>query len=68
MAFALFAHYFACGKNLVPGIRLSKELAAQGIATLIMHVPDDAVMPLANAGKIYFALSHPKSFISLAGA
>lgn len=39
----------------------------EGIATLIMHSPADDVVPLENAGKIYSALRHPKSFISLAG-
>jgi len=40
----------------------------QGTATLIMHSPDDDTVPLSNAGHIYSALPHPKSFISLAGA
>lgn len=40
----------------------------QGIETLIMHSPTDATVPLENAGKIYSALHHPKSFVSLSGA
>ncbi len=39
-----------------------------GIETLIMHSPDDTTVPLENAGNIYSALHHPKSFISLTGA
>lgn len=40
----------------------------QGVETLIMHSPTDETVPLENAGKIYSALHHPKSFISLSGA
>ena len=39
-----------------------------GVETLIMHSPTDEIVPLENAGKIYSALHHPKSFISLSGA
>jgi esterase/lipase len=45
------------------------ELAKlQSVNVLIMHSPDDQIVPLDNAGKIYSALHHPKSFISLSGA
>jgi len=40
----------------------------KGIEKLILHSPEDTTVPLENAGDIYSALSHPKSFISLAGA
>ncbi|MFD2256792.1 alpha/beta fold hydrolase [Luteolibacter algae] len=35
---------------------------------LIMHAPSDDTVALENAGKIYSALKHPKSFVSLSGA
>ncbi len=40
----------------------------KGIHVLVMHAPDDDVVGIKNAGDIYTALNHPKSFISLAGA
>ena len=40
----------------------------KGVATLVMHAPDDQTVPLENAGYIYSALNHPKSFAALAGA
>lgn len=66
------------GRNFVIGKRFLTDFEKHchdcdlanfnGISSLIIHAPDDAVVPLANAGKIYTALPHPKSFISLAGA
>ncbi|MGA9854555.1 MAG: alpha/beta fold hydrolase [Gammaproteobacteria bacterium] len=35
---------------------------------LIFHSPNDAVVDISNAGLIYAAALHPKSFISLSGA
>ncbi len=35
---------------------------------LILHSPQDRVVPIENAAKIYHAALHPKSFISLDGA
>lgn len=35
---------------------------------LIMHAPDDEIVSIGHAGKIYSAARHPKSFVSLAGA
>lgn len=40
----------------------------KGKETLILHAPEDEVVPLVDAGKIYSALAHPKSFIALSGA
>ena len=37
-------------------------------ALLIMHSPQDEVVPVSNAAEIYKAARHPKSFISLDGA
>lgn len=39
-----------------------------GIEKLILHSPSDNTVPLENAGDIYSALNHPKSFISLANS
>ena len=39
-----------------------------GIASLIMHAPNDEIVPLKNAGQIYSSLPHPKSFIAIDGA
>ncbi len=66
------------GRNFVVGQKFLTDLEdhshpedlanLSGIQILIMHSPTDDVVPLENAGKIYSALRHPKSFISLAGA
>ena len=40
----------------------------RGVDVLIMHAPDDNTVALENAGKIYSALKHPKSFVSLTRA
>lgn len=40
----------------------------KGVSTLIMHAPDDEVVSVKNAGEIYSALPHPKSFMALSGA
>ena len=37
-------------------------------ALLVLHSPQDTTVEVANAGKIYKAAHHPKSFISLDGA
>lgn len=38
------------------------------IPYLIMHSPQDAIVSIENAGNLYAAAFHPKSFISLDGA
>ncbi|MCB0704101.1 MAG: OsmC family protein [Saprospiraceae bacterium] len=37
-------------------------------AILIMHAPQDQIVPIENAAKLYNQAFHPKSFISLDGA
>lgn len=37
-------------------------------ALLVMHSPQDAIVEIKNAEKIYTAAHHPKSFVSLDGA
>ncbi len=39
-----------------------------GVSLLILHSPQDMVVEIENARKIYEAAMHPKSFISLDGA
>jgi putative redox protein len=39
-----------------------------GRSLLIMHSPTDAVVEIENAGRIYSAAKHPKSFVALEGA
>jgi len=66
------------GRSFVIGERFISDLkghdqkavlaALRGIDVLIMHSPNDTVVGIENAGEIYSALNHPKSFISLAGA
>jgi len=45
-----------------------ETIAALGCNLLIMHSPQDEIVPLENAGHIYSAAKHPKSFHALAGA
>jgi putative redox protein len=40
-------------------------IASLGKALLICHAPADDVVPLAEAGEIFQAAEHPKSFVSL---
>ncbi|MCR9247067.1 MAG: alpha/beta fold hydrolase [bacterium] len=44
------------------------DLRRAGLATLICHSPSDEIVPVDEAAKIYGALRHPKSFVSLADA
>ncbi len=37
-------------------------------ALLVLHSPQDRIVPIENAAKIYAAAFHPKSFLSLNGA
>jgi len=40
-------------------------LADLGRALLILHAPDDRVVPMGNAGRIFSTAKHPKSFVIL---
>ncbi len=46
----------------------NKILNALEVALLILHAPQDRIVSIDNASKIYLAAPHPKSFISLDGA
>lgn len=46
----------------------AERIAALGRPLLVFHSPDDAVVEIAEAKRLYDAARHPKSFVSLAGA
>jgi uncharacterized OsmC-like protein/alpha-beta hydrolase superfamily lysophospholipase len=48
--------------------RLSKILSGMRKSYLIMHSPQDTIVSVDNAARLYQAAHHPKSFISLDGA
>ena len=48
--------------------RQSNRIAELGAALLVLHSPQDETVPLADAGAIYQAARHPKSFVALDGA
>lgn len=47
---------------------LEDQIADLGKALLILHAPQDLIVGIDNAARIYHAARHPKSFISLDGA
>ena len=47
------------------GHNQKERIAKLGRNLLIMHAPSDTIVELDNAGKIYSAAKHPKSFIAL---
>ena len=63
------------GRKFVIGKRFLDDLkdfdheeeieSLRGVEVLIMHAPKDDTVALENAGKIFSALKHPKSFIAL---
>lgn len=48
--------------------RLHERIAALGCALLVMHAPLDETIAIDQAGKIFSAAMHPKSFVALHGA
>ncbi len=59
---------FTVGKSFLDDIRdhePGRRLASLRKALLILHAPQDAVVPVENASAIFMAARHPKSFISL---
>ena len=44
---------------------LDQSLASLGKALLVFHAPRDATVGIENAGRIFAAAKHPKSFVSL---
>lgn len=47
---------------------LDDALATLGRPLLILHAPEDAVVPVSHAGRIFQAARHPRSFVALDGA
>lgn len=54
--------------NAVEGQDQAARLARLKRALLVLHAPTDTTVGLENAGQIFAAAKHPKSFISLDGA
>ena len=52
----------------VRGQSLSDRIANLKRALLVLHAPLDATVGIENAGRIFAAAKHPKSFVSLHGA
>lgn len=50
------------------GSRLEDRIATMKKALLVLHSPVDDTVSIANAGKIFDAAKHPKSFVSLENA
>ncbi|MDH3745217.1 MAG: alpha/beta fold hydrolase, partial [Acidobacteriota bacterium] len=48
--------------------RLLDRVASMERPLMILHSPEDVVVDIRHAGKIYAAAKHPKSFVSLDGA
>ncbi|RDS78004.1 bifunctional alpha/beta hydrolase/OsmC family protein [Alteriqipengyuania lutimaris] len=49
-------------------IELPEEVARLKLPILIAHSPTDEIVGIENAGALFEAAKHPKSFVSLAGA
>ena len=47
---------------------LRQAVSDLGKPLLILHSPDDAVVPVAHAERLFAAARHPKSFVALPGA
>lgn len=62
---------FKIKKQFLDDIRqknMKDILGAMRKALLVMHSPQDRIVPIENAATIYHAAFHPKSFITLDGA
>lgn len=62
---------FMVKKQFLEDIReqsIKDKLASLRKALLIMHSPQDEIVNIENAAKIYHAARHPKSFVTLDGA
>ena len=52
----------------VANASLANDVANLKAALLVMHAPRDAIVGIENAGEIFSAAKHPKSFVTLDGA
>lgn len=50
------------------GVDLAGEVGELGRPLMILHSPTDQLVGIENAGQLFEAAKHPKSFVSLAGA
>jgi uncharacterized OsmC-like protein/alpha-beta hydrolase superfamily lysophospholipase len=48
--------------------RLTEAVASLARPILVLHAPDDEVVPVEHAGRLFRAARHPRSFVALAGA
>ena len=49
----------------VQGASLAPDIAKLKAALLVMHAPRDEIVSIDNAGQIFLAAKHPKSFVTL---
>jgi putative redox protein len=49
----------------IENVKLEKAIAGMKKALLVFHSPVDAIVGIDNAGRIFQAAKHPKSFVSL---
>ncbi|MGJ8558087.1 MAG: bifunctional alpha/beta hydrolase/OsmC family protein, partial [Sulfitobacter geojensis] len=59
---------FTIGKTFVDDVAqesLSPAIANLNAALLVLHAPRDAIVSIDNAGQIFTAAKHPKSFVTL---
>lgn len=62
---------FQIGKGFVEDVaqeKLSPAIAALNAALLVLHAPRDEIVSIDNAGQIFLAAKHPKSFVTLDSA
>ena len=68
---AIGGRQFRVGRDFVAQMRdqpQDERLAALKTPLLILHAPDDAIVPFAEGEAIYAAAAQPKSFIALGNA
>ncbi len=51
-----------------PDDEVRQRLAALNRALLVLHAPEDTVVPVENGERLFHAARHPKSFIAVNGA
>lgn len=62
---------FTIGKGFLDDVaqaRMAPAVANLNAALLVLHAPRDAIVGIENAGEIFMAAKHPKSFVTLDGA
>ena len=62
---------FNIGKQFIEDVtaaKMTQSVAHLNAALLVLHAPLDSIVGIENAGEIFAAAKHPKSFITLDGA